>query len=49
MTCRHAAADQPQVAVAIVVEDGGSAGRETGGNKVAAPIAKQVMEAVIRK
>ncbi|WP_313716881.1 peptidoglycan D,D-transpeptidase FtsI family protein [Arsenicicoccus bolidensis] len=45
----NAAADQPQVAVAVVVEDGGSAGRETGGNKVAAPIAKQVMEAVIRK
>lgn len=45
----NAAADQPQVAVAVVVEDGGSAGQETGGNKVAAPIAKKVMEAVIGK
>lgn len=44
-----AAADQPQVAVAVVVEDGGSAGMETGGNKVAAPIARTVMEAVIGK
>ncbi|MCH8614059.1 peptidoglycan D,D-transpeptidase FtsI family protein [Arsenicicoccus dermatophilus] len=39
--------DKPQVAVAVVVEDGGSAGRETGGNKVAAPIARKVIEAVV--
>lgn len=45
----NAADDQPQVAVAVVVEGGGSAGQETGGNKVAAPIAKKVMEAVVGK
>ncbi|AKT50836.1 peptidoglycan D,D-transpeptidase FtsI family protein [Arsenicicoccus sp. oral taxon 190] len=39
--------DKPQVAVAVVVEDGGTAGRETGGNKAAAPIAKKVIQAVI--
>jgi peptidoglycan glycosyltransferase len=43
-----APADDPQVAVAVVVEDGGSAGSEAAGGRVAAPIAKAVMEAVIR-
>ncbi len=43
-----APADDPQVAVAVVVEDGGNAGNEAAGGRVAAPIAKAVMEAVIR-
>lgn len=42
-----APADDPQVAVAVVVEGGGSAGNEAGGGRVAAPIAKAVMEAVL--
>jgi peptidoglycan glycosyltransferase len=45
-TC-FAPADDPQVAVAVVVEDGGSVGSEAYGGTVAAPIAKAVMEAVI--
>ena len=39
--------DNPQVAVAVVVEDGGTLGDAASGGRVAAPIAKQVMEAVI--
>ena len=42
-----APADDPQVAVAVVVENGGSLGSEATGAKVAAPIAKAIMEAVI--
>ena len=42
-----APADDPKVAVAVVVEDGGNAGNETAGGLVAAPIAKAVMEAVL--
>lgn len=42
-----APADNPQVAVAVVVEQGGSAGDEASGGRTAAPIAKAVMEAVI--
>lgn len=42
-----APADDPTVAVAVVVEDGGSAGSEAAGGSVAGPIAKAVMEAVI--
>jgi peptidoglycan glycosyltransferase len=42
-----APADDPKVAVAVVVEDGGNAGNEAAGGLVAAPIAKAVMEAVI--
>lgn len=41
--------NQPQVAVAVVVEDGGAAGQEAGGNKTAAPIARAVMKAVLGK
>lgn len=37
----------PKVAVAVVVEDGGNAGMSAGGGSVAAPIAREVMEAVI--
>lgn len=44
-----APADDPQVAVAVVVEDGGTAGSEAAGGRVAAPIAKAVMEAVLRR
>ncbi|ROS75574.1 penicillin-binding protein 2 [Cellulomonas sp. PhB143] len=42
-----APADDPQVAVAVVVEHGGSAGSEATGGRVAAPVAKAVMQAVI--
>ncbi|XVX20342.1 peptidoglycan D,D-transpeptidase FtsI family protein [Actinomycetota bacterium] len=44
-----APADDPKVAVAVVVEDGGSAGSEAFGGTVAGPIAKSVMEAVINQ
>ncbi|HET8599195.1 MAG TPA: penicillin-binding protein 2 [Segeticoccus sp.] len=43
-----APAQHPQVAVAVVVEDGGKAGNEAFGGTVAAPIAKQVIQAVVR-
>ncbi|WP_277212263.1 peptidoglycan D,D-transpeptidase FtsI family protein [Isoptericola croceus] len=42
-----APADDPQVAVAVVVEQGGSMGSEATGGRVAAPIAKAVIEAVL--
>jgi peptidoglycan glycosyltransferase len=42
-----APADDPQIAVAVVVEDGGSYGKSGSGGKVAAPIAKAVIQAVI--
>ncbi len=42
-----APADDPKVAVAVVVEDSGRLGSEAFGGRVAAPIAKKVMEAVI--
>lgn len=44
-----APADNPVVAVAVVVEDGGSLGDAASGGRVAAPIAKKVMEAVINQ
>jgi peptidoglycan glycosyltransferase len=44
-----APADDPQVAVAVIVEHGGSVGSEATGGRVAAPIAKAVMEAVINQ
>ncbi|HRW20273.1 MAG TPA: penicillin-binding protein 2 [Dermatophilaceae bacterium] len=44
-----APADDPQIAVAVVVEDGGNAGDEAGGSRTAGPIARAVMEAVIKK
>ncbi len=40
-----APADDPEIAVAVIAEDGGVAGNEAGGGAVAAPIAKQIMEA----
>lgn len=42
-----APADDPQVAVAVVVESGGGQGQSGSGNTIAAPIAKSVMEAVL--
>ncbi|HEX5018778.1 MAG TPA: penicillin-binding protein 2 [Actinomycetes bacterium] len=42
-----APADDPQVAVAVIVENGGELGDEASGSAVAAPIAKSVMEAVL--
>jgi peptidoglycan glycosyltransferase len=42
-----APAANPRIAVAVVVEDGGKAGNEAYGGKIAAPIAKQVIEAVL--
>jgi peptidoglycan glycosyltransferase len=42
-----APAEDPTVAVAVVVEDGGDAGDQASGGRVAAPIAKAVMEAVL--
>jgi len=44
-----APADNPEIAVAVVVENGGGLGQEGYGNLVAAPIAKAVMEAVLNK
>ena len=40
-----APADDPQIAVAVLVENGGSFGAEATGGTVAAPMAKQVIEA----
>jgi peptidoglycan glycosyltransferase len=42
-----APAQDPQVAVAVLVEDGGSVGSEATGGRVAAPIARDVMRAVL--
>jgi peptidoglycan glycosyltransferase len=44
-----APANDPKVAVAVLIEDGGRLGNEAFGGTVAAPIAKAVMEAVINK
>jgi peptidoglycan glycosyltransferase len=43
-----APANDPKVAVAVVIENGGGLGQSGYGNRVAAPIAKQVMEAVLQ-
>ena len=42
-----APAEDPQVAVAVLVEHGGSAGNEATGGQVAAPIAAQMMRMVL--
>ncbi len=42
-----APADNPRVAVAVLVEHGGNLGNEATGGHVAAPIAKAVIEAVL--
>ena len=44
-----APADAPRVAVAVIVEHGGTLGNEATGGRVAAPIAKAVMQAVLGK
>lgn len=44
-----APADNPQVAIAVVIEDGGGRGQSGSGNQIAAPIAKQVLEAVLSR
>ena len=43
-----APADNPVVAVAVIVENGGSLGDEATGGKVAAPIAKAVMQKALQ-
>lgn len=43
-----APAEVPEVAVAVIVLDGGSLGSEATGGQVAAPIAKAVLEAALR-
>lgn len=42
-----APADNPEVAVAVVIEDGGGRGQNGSGNALAAPVAKKVLEAVL--
>lgn len=44
-----APASDPVIAVAVIVENGGSIGSEATGGQVAAPIAKAVMEARLRQ
>ncbi len=44
-----APANNPQVAIAVVLENGGGMGRTAFGNTLAAPIAKKVLEAVLKK
>ncbi|WP_423921095.1 peptidoglycan D,D-transpeptidase FtsI family protein [Frigoribacterium sp. 2-23] len=44
-----APANDPQVAIAVVVENGGGQGQSAFGNSVASPIAKKVLEAVLNK
>jgi len=44
-----APAENPKVAVAVVIEDGGGMGQRGFGNLLAAPVARKVMEAVLNK
>lgn len=44
-----APAEDPKVAVAVVVENGGGQGQEGSGDAIAAPVAKKVMEAVLNR
>lgn len=44
-----APANDPRVAIAVVVENGGGLGQSGFGNRVAAPIARTVMEAVLSR
>jgi peptidoglycan glycosyltransferase len=44
-----APANDPQYAIAVVVENGGGQGQSGSGNSIAAPIARQVLEAVLNK
>lgn len=44
-----APANDPKIAIAVLVEDGGKYGAEAGGGSIAAPIAKQVIEAGLQR
>jgi peptidoglycan glycosyltransferase len=44
-----APATDPQVAIAVVLENGGGFGQNAFGNMVAAPMAKKVIEAVLSR
>jgi peptidoglycan glycosyltransferase len=44
-----APADDPKVAVAVVVEDGGALNERATGGQVAAPVAKKVIQAVLQQ
>jgi len=44
-----APADDPQYAITVLIEDGGGLGQTGFGNLLAAPIAQQVLEAVLNK
>ncbi len=44
-----APAENPRVAVAVVIADGGGMGQSGRGNSLAAPVAQKVMQAVLRK
>ena len=44
-----APANDPEFAVAVVVENGGGQGQNGTGNSIAAPIARKVLEAVLNK
>ncbi len=44
-----APADNPRVAVAVVIEDGGGLGQSGSSNQIAAPIGKRVLEAVLNR
>lgn len=44
-----APANDPKVAIAVVIEDGGGMGQAGRGNSLAAPVAAKVMKAVLRK
>ena len=44
-----APANDPQYAITVLIEDGGGMGQTGFGNKLAAPVAKSVLEAVLNK
>ncbi|WP_144793909.1 penicillin-binding protein 2 [Microbacterium paludicola] len=44
-----APADDPQIAVAVVVDNGGGIGQSGSGDTLAAPIAKKIIEAVLNR
>ena len=44
-----APANDPQFAITVLIEDGGGMGQTGFGNKLAAPVAKEVLEAVLNK
>jgi peptidoglycan glycosyltransferase len=44
-----APAEDPKVAVAVVIEDGGNLGAEATGGQLSAPIAADVMRAILRR